>query len=208
MSSSATPEDTTAPNTILDDTGPSGTVNSASATFDFSATEDGSTFECRLDGAAFSACDSGIEYTNLSEGSHTPEVRAKDGAGNADASPATRTWTVDTTVPVDTTAPTVTATTPSGRKVSPKANVTAKFSELMDQTSVETLGAVKLAKKGTTRSVAAVVSYIDATNTVTLDPTKSLRKGATYTATVSIGAKDKAGNALASSKTWSFRVRP
>ncbi len=99
-SSSATPEDATAPNTILDDTGPSGTVNSASATFDFSSTEDGSTFECRLDDAEeFTGCDSGIEYTNLSDGSHTFEVRAKDGAGNTDETPASRTWTVDATAP-------------------------------------------------------------------------------------------------------------
>jgi predicted phage tail protein len=38
-------------------------------------------------------------YTGLTEGSHTLEVRATDAAGSADTTPASRTWTVDTIVP-------------------------------------------------------------------------------------------------------------
>jgi len=90
--------DTTAPETTID-SGPSGTVNSSSATFTFSASEPGSTFECRLDGASFSACSSPKTYSGLADGSHTFEARAKDPAGNVDPSPAGRTWAVDTTAP-------------------------------------------------------------------------------------------------------------
>jgi hypothetical protein len=88
--------DTTSPeSTIISD--PSGSVSSASASFTFSSSEANSTFECRLDGGAYGSCASPMSYANLSDGSHTFEVRATDAAGNADATPASRTWMVDTT---------------------------------------------------------------------------------------------------------------
>ena len=92
------------PETTID-SGPSGTVNDTSASFAFSSTEPDSTLECRIDAGAFQSCTSPKSYSNLSDGSHTFEVRATDGADNTDATPASRTWTVDSTV--DTTAPEV-----------------------------------------------------------------------------------------------------
>ncbi len=89
--------DATAPLTTLD-TGPSGAVASTSASFTFSA-EAGATFECRLDAGAWAACTSPQAYADLADGSHTFDVRAIDGLGNTDATPAQRTWTVDTTAP-------------------------------------------------------------------------------------------------------------
>jgi glucose/arabinose dehydrogenase/PKD repeat protein len=91
----APPADTTPPETTIT-SGPSATVNSTSATFEFSSSEAGSTFECRLDSTTFSSCTSPQQYSGLAEGSHTFEVRATDAAGNTDAIPASRTWTVDT----------------------------------------------------------------------------------------------------------------
>jgi hypothetical protein len=86
--------DTTPPETTIA-SGPSGTISSGDASFTFSSSEPNSTFECRLDGAAYSACTSPKSYTNLSNGSHTFDVRATDRAGNVDATPASRTFTVD-----------------------------------------------------------------------------------------------------------------
>ena len=88
------PEDTTPPGTSIS-SGPSGLVNTSSAQFEFSSTEAGSTFECSLDGAAYSTCSSPKDYTNLNGGDHTFEVKATDPAGNTDSTPASRTWTVD-----------------------------------------------------------------------------------------------------------------
>jgi hypothetical protein len=92
------PQGTTPPDTSITD-GPSGTVNTSSADFSFSSNEAGSTFECSLDSGTYESCTSPKEYTDLSEGSHTLEVKAKDAAGNTDPTPAGRTWTVDTTTP-------------------------------------------------------------------------------------------------------------
>jgi hypothetical protein len=83
--------DTTAPNTTIT-SGPSGSNNPSTATFTFTSSEAGSTFECKLDTGAFQACVSGVTYTGLPAGSHTLQVRAIDPAGNVDASPASRNW--------------------------------------------------------------------------------------------------------------------
>ena len=90
--------DTIQPATTIDG-GPSGTVATRSATFAFSSDEQGSGFECSLDGVAFAGCSSPQSYTDLAEGGHTFQVRAVDGAGSADPTPASRMWTVDTTPP-------------------------------------------------------------------------------------------------------------
>ena len=92
--------DTTTPETTIT-SGPAdgATLSSGDASFTFSSNEAGSTLECSLDSAAYTACTSPKEYTDLSEGSHTFYVKATDAAGNTDASPASTTWTVDTIAP-------------------------------------------------------------------------------------------------------------
>jgi hypothetical protein len=106
------PADPGSPDTTVT-AGPTGSTTATSASFEFTASVTGSTFECRLDGAAFAACTSPKDYSGLATGTHTFEVRATDGAGNVDASPATRTWTIS--APADTTPPDTTISSgPSG----------------------------------------------------------------------------------------------
>jgi hypothetical protein len=98
--------DTVAPDTTVG-AGPSGTVNVATQQFAFSSSEANSTFECKLEGPAadglFAPCLSPANYS-LADGDYTFSVRATDAAGNVDQTPATRSFTVDTTPPA---APTI-----------------------------------------------------------------------------------------------------
>jgi hypothetical protein len=90
---SVPPPDTTAPQTKIK-SGPSGTTHSEKATFKFSSNESGSKFQCRLDNKSWGSCKSPRTYKNLKDGQHTFRVRAKDRAGNVDATAAKRTWSV------------------------------------------------------------------------------------------------------------------
>ena len=74
--------------------GPTGTVNDPTPPFTFSSSEPGSSFECKVDAAAFSACPSPYSTPHLSDGSHEIRVRAKDPAGNLDATPSVRSFNV------------------------------------------------------------------------------------------------------------------
>jgi hypothetical protein len=90
-----------APNTAIDDKPPLRSNNS-SAEFTYEAPT-ATSYECKLDTAAFSACPVGgpKEYAALAEGSHTFQVRGVNASG-PDPTPAGYTWTVDTTPPVAT----------------------------------------------------------------------------------------------------------
>ena len=92
------PADTTPPATTIN-TGPDSATTSTTATFTFSANESGSTYSCRLDGGSWGSCASPRSYTGIGVGSHTFDVRAIDAAGNADATPASRGWTVTAPAP-------------------------------------------------------------------------------------------------------------
>ena len=89
--------DTVVPETTVTDAPPE-RANTSEASFGFHASELAS-FECRLDGAPFVACASGLSITGLSQSTHRFEVRAIDLAGNVDPSPASVTWTVDQVTP-------------------------------------------------------------------------------------------------------------
>ncbi|WP_411374071.1 Ig-like domain-containing protein [Arthrobacter sp. MPF02] len=108
----------------------------------------------------------------------------------------------------DTTAPTVTATSPADKAtgVAVGTNVTGTFSEAMDAATI-TSSTFTLTAGTTTTPVSAAISY-DGTNKVaTLNPGADLAAGTTYTATIkggTGGVKDLAGNTLAANKAWTF----
>ena len=81
------PPDNTAPETTIE-----AEIEGLMATFMLSSSEEGSTFECSLDGAPFSACTSPHVMTDLDTGRHVFQARAIDAAGNTDLSSATYVW--------------------------------------------------------------------------------------------------------------------
>jgi hypothetical protein len=76
-----------------------GATNITTPIFTFSADDPAATFECQLDGGAFQPCATPVTTTPLSDGPHAIGVRATDRIGNVEATPATRTFTVDTVAP-------------------------------------------------------------------------------------------------------------
>lgn len=85
--------DTTPPETAITK-GPKAKTRNKSATFEFSSTEPGSSFNCVLDGSeTFKPCTSPTTF-KVKKGKHVFEARATDAAGNADPTPARYSWKV------------------------------------------------------------------------------------------------------------------
>ena len=124
---------------------------------------------------------------------------AKDLAGNPLA--LGKVWTFTTGAAIDTTAPTVISTIPADIAIGVTINsaMSATFSEAMDPLTITT--ATFTLMQGVT-PVLGVVTYAGITAVFT--PASNLSVSTTYTATITTGAKDLAGNALASSYAWSF----
>jgi hypothetical protein len=77
--------------------GPSTLQTTLPVTFTYSSSISRSTFQCALDGAAWSTCPpTGTSYPVLTEGRHTFGVRAIAPDGEADSNPPSFTWTQDT----------------------------------------------------------------------------------------------------------------
>jgi hypothetical protein len=85
-----TPPDTTPPETVIG----SKKIKGNTATFTFSSSDPGSTFQCKLDKHSFRSCNSPKKYKHLSDGKHTFRVRATDASGNVDGSPSRRKFTI------------------------------------------------------------------------------------------------------------------
>jgi len=88
-----TSPDVDPPKTTIDK-GPKGKIRSHKVKFRFSSDEQGSSFRCKLDRRKFSSCASPKRYRNLKVGKHVFRVFAIDAAGNADTTPAKRSFKV------------------------------------------------------------------------------------------------------------------
>lgn len=103
----------------------------------------------------------------------------------------------------DTTAPTVSSTSPASNATSVAINTTvsATFSEAMNAASITT----STFTLKTTSGAAAVSGTVALSgNTATFTPAVALDYGTSYTATLTTGMQDAAGNALAAVSTWMF----
>jgi hypothetical protein len=177
------PADTTPPNTTIN-SGPSGTTTSTSASLGFSSSEGSSTFQCKLDSGSWGPCASPKSYSSLVIGSHAFSVKATDAAGNTDASPATRSWTVQATA--DTTAPqTSISSGPSGTTASTTASLGFSSSE----------------------SGSTFQCSLDSGSWGTCASPKSYGSLAVGSHTFSVKATDTAGNTDASPATRSWTVQ-
>jgi hypothetical protein len=76
---------------------PAGLTSQTSATFAFSDSQAGVSFQCQIDGSSFTSCASGVKYTGLAEGNHAFKVQAVSGTKTSSA--ASYKWTVDSTPP-------------------------------------------------------------------------------------------------------------
>jgi predicted acyl esterase len=70
--------------------GPPRVTHKRNVTFTFDSSDVDSTFECSLDGEAFTACDSPLDLKGLSPGKHVFRARATDADDLTDTSPAKR----------------------------------------------------------------------------------------------------------------------
>lgn len=170
--------DSTAPDTTIT-SAPTGTVSDNTGDFTFTSTEAG-TFECSLDAGAFAACTTPFTTAPLADGSHTLQVRAKDTIGNVDPTPATATWTVDTTAPNTTIA------------TGPAATVAAKSSSFTFTSNED---------PNVTYECRIDAGTFAACTTPFTSP--QLADGAH---TLDVRAKDLAGNVDATPATWSWTI--
>jgi len=119
---------------------------------------------------------------------------AKDTAGNTLS--ANYTWSFATGA-----VPTVTSTDPANTATGVALNkkITATFSEVMNASTIN--GSTFVLRLGG-NEISGTVSY--AGSTATFTPLANLEAGNTYTATITKGAQNPAGNSLAVEYVWSF----
>lgn len=132
----------------------------------------------------------------LALGNNPITVTASDPSGNTGSAAITVTREPDTT------PPTVTGTTPKDNALGVATNtaIVAIFSEEMEAGSINTASFFVVDNTGV--PVSGAVSSSGSTATFT--PSSSLFPSTHYTATVTTGVRDVAGNLLATQKSWSF----
>jgi hypothetical protein len=120
----------------------------------------------------------------------------------SDPSPESAAATVTT---ADLTPPTVISHAPvsNATGVSASATVTVIFSEPMDPGTINAT-TITLKVTSTGAAIPGTVAFTAATRTAVFTPTNALPNPVGITATVNTGAKDLAGNRLASDVTWTF----
>jgi len=130
-------------------------------------------------------------------------------------------WSFTTGANADVTAPVRVSTSPAGSGVPIGSTIKVTLSEPMDPATLNTANFAVTAGPGATL-VIGTVAYDATNNTATFTrinhlstfvgshptPVSYLEPNTTYTVTLTAGAKDMAGNALANNLVWSFTTAP
>jgi hypothetical protein len=118
--------------------------------------------------------------------------------------PSNFVWTFATSADSDTVKPSVISTNPANLAAGVATNqkITATFSEGMDSTT--TTGSTYAVTGPGLTPVAGTVTYSTIGATATFTPTTALASGVLFTATITTGATDLAGNPLADAFSWTF----
>ena len=113
-------------------------------------------------------------------------------------------WHFTTGVAPDTTAPTVSSTSPlaNAGSVAVNALISASFSEPMDPLSITTANFALACPSG--NPIAGTVGYAVSGNAATFTPVSNLPASTSCTATINTGVQDVHHNAMASAYSWSF----
>lgn len=179
---------TVPPETAID-RAPLGVTNDTTPTFTFSSPDaDVDHFEVSLDGVTFDPLPDGVATftpaTALADGTYTLRVRAVDGAGNPDPTPAASTFRVDTV------APTATLTSAAPALIRARTfRVTATFSEPITPFYLDDIGVRSII---VSNGVASNLSYVTPT-VFTFDVTAA-REGVVTVNLSSAYVRDAAGN--------------
>ncbi len=132
-------------------------------------------------------------------------VKNKDGErlGSSSASNYVFSFTTKPKPSTDTTPPVIESTSPvsSAVDVPVTAVITATFNEVMNATTINSTNF-----KINNGAVAGTVTLDASGKVATFTPSSNLSSFTTYTATVTTGVRDAAGNALASEYSWNFRT--
>ncbi|VUT27937.1 MAG: hypothetical protein SYNGOMJ08_00494 [Candidatus Syntrophoarchaeum sp. GoM_oil] len=142
------------------------------------------------------------EYTNESaiRGYWNVTAYAYNENGGSDAH--TWRWTVNVS---DTTPPEIVDNAPDGTKESVKTDITATFSEAMNQSTLNAATIIVCNSSGS--SVTGVINYNNSTNIVTFNPVSWLEYNEVYNVTITTGVEDLAGNNISSNFSWDFTTR-
>ncbi len=136
----------------------------------------------------------------------TISTGARDVAGNAMAAPFS--WNFTTAAALDVTPPTVSSTLPmtGSTQVAVNSQISATFSEPMSPLTVTATNFTVACPTGA--AIAGTVGYAVNGNVATFTPSANLPGNTLCSATISTGAKDLAGLALAASYAWTFTTGP
>ena len=132
----------------------------------------------------------------------TITTRARDLSGNGLTTNFV--WSFTTSASVDSAAPTVSSTVPFNSATAVPVNQTlaASFSEAMDHSTINA-STFTLVSAGDV-PVTGTVSYDVISHIATFAPASALAQNTFYSATITTGARDLAGNPLASNAVWNF----